>query len=117
MSSMTLFILIVSLIAFLFLFINLVLAPHSPYREKLSAFECGFHSFFQTRLPFNVQYFIFGILFLLLDLEIFLAFPFAASSLNNEVYGLIIFLMFLFTVTLGFTFELGKGALSNVDLN
>ena len=45
MSSMTLFILFVCIIAVLFLFINLVFAPHNPYQEKDSMFECGFHSF------------------------------------------------------------------------
>ena len=45
MSSMTLFILFVCIVAVLFLFINLVFAPHNPYQEKDSMFECGFHSF------------------------------------------------------------------------
>ena len=53
MSSMTIFIIFVSVIAILFLFINLVFAPHNPYQEKDSMFECGFHSFQQSRSPFN----------------------------------------------------------------
>jgi NADH-ubiquinone oxidoreductase chain 3 len=109
---MTLFIIIVAIIAILFLFINLVLAPHKPYQEKLSAFECGFHSFLQTRFPFNITFYIYGILFLLFDLEIFLVFPYAVSSYNNGIYGLTVIIVFLIIVTLGFIFELGKGALN-----
>lgn len=45
MSSMTLFIGFVSVIAILFLAINFIFAPHNPYQEKYSIFECGFHSF------------------------------------------------------------------------
>lgn len=112
MSSMTLFIAFICVIALLFLIINLIFAPHNPYQEKSSAFECGFHSFLQTRLPFNITFYIYGLLFLLFDLEIFLVFPYAVSSYNNEIYGLVIILIFLFLVTFGFIFELGKGALN-----
>jgi NADH-ubiquinone oxidoreductase chain 3 len=112
MSSMTIFILFVCIIAFLFLFINLVFAPHNPYQEKDSMFECGFHSFQQSRSPFNIAFFIYALLYLLLDLEVLLLFPFAVSGYVNNVYGLIITLFFIGVITLGFVYELGKGALN-----
>lgn len=109
---MTLFILFVSIIAILFLVLNLLFAPHNPYAEKFSIFECGFHSFLgQNRSQFNVKFFIFGLVFLLFDLEITLVFPFSVSQSFNSYYGLIIVIIFLFIVTIGFFFELGKGAL------
>lgn len=111
MSSMTFFILFVCIIALLFLFINLVFAPHNPYQEKYSVFECGFHSFHQTRLPFNIGFFIYALVYLLLDLEVLLVFPFTVSEYVNNIYGLSITLLFIFIITVGFVFELGKGAL------
>ena len=111
MSSMTFFILFVCIIAALFLVINLLLAPHNPYKEKVSAFECGFHSFLQTRLPFNISFFIYALLFLLFDLEILLIYPYAVSSYVNNVYGLVLVLIFTIILTIGFVFEIGKGAL------
>ena len=111
MSSMTFFILFICIVAALFLVINLLLAPHNPYKEKVSAFECGFHSFLQTRLPFNISFFIYALLFLLFDLEILLIYPYAVSSYVNSVYGLVIVLIFTIILTIGFVFELGKGAL------
>jgi NADH-ubiquinone oxidoreductase chain 3 len=109
---MTLFILIVVVIALLFLFINLVFAPHNPYQEKYSIFECGFHSFLgQNRTQFGVKFFIFALVYLLLDLEILLTFPFAVSQYVNNIYGLIITLGFISIITIGFIFELGKSAL------
>ena len=112
MSSMTLFILFVSIIAILFLVLNLLFAPHNPYAEKFSSFECGFHSFLgQNRSQFNVKFFIFGLVFLLFDLEITLVFPYAVSQSLNGIYGLIMVLIFLVIVTMGFIYELGKGAL------
>ena len=112
MSSMTLFILFVSVIALLFLVVNLLLAPHNPYQEKYSIFECGFHSFLgQNRTQFGVKFFIFALVYLLLDLEILLTFPFALSEYVNNIYGLIITLGFIGIITIGFVFELGKNAL------
>jgi NADH-ubiquinone oxidoreductase chain 3 len=112
MSSMTLFILFVSIIALLFLFINLLFAPHNPYQEKYSIFECGFHSFLgQNRTQFGVKFFIFALVYLLLDLEILLTFPFAVSEYVNNIYGLIITLGFIAIITIGFVYELGKSAL------
>jgi NADH-ubiquinone oxidoreductase chain 3 len=112
MSSMTIFIILVCIIALLFLVINLVFAPHNPYQEKYSIFECGFHSFLgQNRTQFGVKFFIFALVYLLLDLEILLTFPFAVSEYVNNIYGLIITLGFIGIITLGFVYELGKSAL------
>ena len=113
MSSMTIFIILVCIIALLFLAINLIFAPHNPYQEKYSIFECGFHSFLgQNRTQFGVKFFIFALVYLLLDLEILLTFPFAVSGYVNNIYGLIITLGFISIITIGFVFELGKGALN-----
>jgi NADH-ubiquinone oxidoreductase chain 3 len=109
---MTLFILFVSIIALLFLFINLIFAPHNPYQEKVSPFECGFHSFLQSRSPFNISFFIYALVYLLLDLEILLVFPYAVSEYANGVYGLMVALIFIIIVTIGFIFELGREALT-----
>jgi len=112
MSGMSILIILVCIIAILFLVINLVFAPHNPYAEKYSIFECGFHSFLgQNRTQFGVKFFIFALVYLLLDLEILLIFPFAVSEYVNNLYGLIITLSFIGVITLGFVYELGKSAL------
>jgi NADH-ubiquinone oxidoreductase chain 3 len=109
---MTLFIVFVAIIAILFLVINLLFAPHNPYQEKYSIFECGFHSFLgQNRTQFGVKFFIFALVYLLLDLEILLTFPFAVSEYVNNIYGLLVTLGFIAIITIGFIFELGKSAL------
>ena len=113
MTSTTFFIIFIPILALLLLFINLVLAPHNPYQEKNSAFECGYHSFLgQNRTQFSVSFFIFALLFLLFDLEILLVYPYSVSSYNNDIYGLIIMMLFFIALTLGFIFELGKNALT-----
>ena len=113
MTSQTFFFIFVPILAIILLAINLVLAPHNPYEEKDSAFECGFHSFLgQNRSEFSISFFIFALLFLLFDLEILLVYPYIVSAYVNDIFGLIIMLMFFLILTLGFAFELGKNALS-----
>jgi NADH-ubiquinone oxidoreductase chain 3 len=112
MTSMTFFLIFVPIIATLFLVINFLLAPHNPYQEKNSPFECGFHSFLgQNRTQFSISFFIFALLFLLFDLEILLVYPYVVSAYSNGIYGLMIMLIFFLALTLGFAFELGKNAL------
>lgn len=112
MSSLTFLFILVSIITILFLAINFLLAPHNPYQEKYSIFECGFHSFLgQNRTQFGVKFFIFALIYLLLDLEILVIYPFGLSGYENGIYGLIIVLIFIGIITAGFVFELGKNAL------
>ncbi len=112
MTSTTFFIIFIPILAIILLAVNLVLAPHNPYQEKDSVFECGFHSFLgQNRTQFGVKFFIFALVYLLLDLEILLTFPFALSAYVNNIYGLIVALLFIGIITIGFVFELGKSAL------
>lgn len=113
MTSQTFFFIFIPILAIVLLSINLILAPHNPYEEKDSAFECGFHSFLgQNRSEFSISFFIFALLFLLFDLEILLVYPYVVSSYVNGVFGLIIMLIFFIILTLGFAFELGKNALT-----
>lgn len=113
MTSTTFFIIFVPILGILLLALNLILAPHNPYQEKDSAFECGFHSFLgQNRTQFSVSFFIFALLFLLFDLEIVLIYPYSVSSYTNDIYGLVVMMVFFVLLTLGFIFELGKNALT-----
>ena len=113
MTATTFFIIFIPILSLVLLFVNLLLAPHNPYQEKDSVFECGFHSFLgQNRTQFSVSFFIFGLLFLLFDLEIILIYPYSVSGYNNDIYGLAIMMLFFVLLTLGFIFELGKNALT-----
>ena len=112
MSSMTFLFIFVTVLSLVFLLLNFIFAPHNPYQEKYSIFECGFHSFLgQNRTQFGVKFFIFALVYLLLDLEIVMIYPFAVSEYENGIYGLLVVLIFIIIITVGFIFELGKNAL------
>src|SRR3954470_23952112 len=102
MSSITFFFFFIIFLALILLSVNLILAPHNPYNEKKSTFECGFHSFLgQNRQQFSISFFIFALLFLLFDLEILLIYPYSVSHYTNEIYGLIIMIIFFILLTIG----------------
>ena len=112
MLSQIYFFIFIPILAMLLLVLNFIFAPHNPYEEKNSVFECGFHSFLgQNRSEFSISFFIFALLFLLFDLEILLVYPYVVSSYINSIFGLIIMLIFFLVLTAGFAFELGKNAL------
>src|ERR1700684_3621639 len=112
MTSTTFFFLFIPLLAIILLVVNLILAPHNTYQEKDRVFECGFHSFLgHNRTQFRISFFIFALICVLFDLEILLVYPYIVSGYTNDIYGLIIMLIFFVLLTLGFAFELGKNAL------
>ena len=113
MYSTTFFFVFIPIVALALLGLNYIFAPSKPYQEKDSVFECGFHSFLgQNRTQFSISFFIFGLLFLLFDLEILLLYPYVVSGYNNELFGLLVLILVLVILTIGFIFEIGKNALS-----
>ena len=94
-----------------FVVINFILSPKKPDPEKLSAYECGFEAFDDSRMEFDVRFYLVAILFIIFDLEIAFLFPWAISLGTIGLYGFISMLIFLFILTIGFIYEWKKGAL------
>ena len=116
MTSLTVLFLFVPVLVIILLGLNIVLAPHRPDFEKITAYECGFSPLEgQTRAPFNVAYYLVGILFLVFDLEIAVFYPLAVTLYQVNAYGFWIGMLFLALLTLGFVYELGAGALYFTD--
>jgi NADH-ubiquinone oxidoreductase chain 3 len=112
LGSTIFFIIFIPFLAFVLLGLSVLLGPHSPYEMKNASYECGFSGFLgQNRTEFAISFFIFGLVFLLLDLEILLVYPYTVSSYNNSSYGLFVVIIFLLLLTIGFVFEMAKGAL------
>ncbi len=80
-------------------------------REKLSPYECGFEAFEDSRMKFDVRYYLVCILFIVFDLEIVFLFPWAVALGSIGVAGLIAMVVFLGILTVGFIYEWKKGAL------
>ena len=94
-----------------FILLNFLFSPKNPDPEKLSAYECGFESFGDSRMEFDVRFYLVAILFIIFDLEIAFLFPWAVSLGNIGALGFWSMMIFLFVLTIGFIYEWKKGAL------
>lgn len=80
--------------------------------EKRSEYECGFEPFDSaTRLPFDVHFYLVGILFLIFDVEIALLFPWVLGLRTIGWFGFYLRLGFIVLLSIGFLYEWKRGAL------
>lgn len=113
MRPMTFFFVLVWSIVLIFLVINKVTSKKNSNKNKDEPFECGFTSFIQNWTGFfNVSFFQYSFTFLCVDLEIILLTPYTLTAKTISIYGLGIIIVFSALITIGFFFELGKGALN-----
>ena len=94
-----------------FVVLNFLFSPKNPDPEKLSVYECGFEAFGDSRMEFDVRFYLVAILFIIFDLEIAFLFPWAISLGNLGPLGFWSMMIFLFILTIGFVYEWKKGAL------
>ena len=80
-------------------------------RDKVSPYECGFEAYEDSRMKFDVRYYLVAILFIVFDLEIAFLFPWAVALSRIGVFGLIAMGVFLLILVVGFIYEWKKGAL------
>lgn len=88
-----------------------ILGPTRPDAEKLSPYECGFEAFDDSRMKFDVRYYLVAILFIIFDLEIAFLFPWAIVLEQIGWFGFAGMSVFLGILVIGFIYEWKKGAL------
>ena len=94
-----------------FIVLNFLFSPKNPDPEKLSAYECGFEPFGDSRMEFDVRFYLVAILFIIFDLEIAFLFPWAISLGKIGIIGFWSMMIFLLILTIGFIYEWKIGAL------
>jgi NADH-quinone oxidoreductase subunit A len=98
-------------IGLLLMGLGFLIGSGSKDPEKLSPYECGFEPFEDSRMKFDVRYYLVAILFIIFDLEIAFLFPWAVSLDAVGAFGLIAMGVFLAILVVGFIYEWKKGAL------
>ena len=94
-----------------FIILGKLLGPSRPDAEKNSPYECGFEAFEDSRMKFDVRYYLVAILFIIFDLEIAFLFPWAIVLDQVGTFGLVAMAVFLTVLVVGFIYEWKKGAL------
>lgn len=98
-------------IGLLLLALGFIIGSGSKDDEKLSPYECGFEPFEDSRMKFDVRYYLVAILFIIFDLEIAFLFPWAVSLDVVGGFGILAMGIFLAVLVVGFIYEWKKGAL------
>jgi NADH-quinone oxidoreductase subunit A len=105
------FLVVAGALALIIVVASLILARQKPDSEKLSPYECGFDPFEDSRVRFDVRYYLVAILFIIFDLEVAFLFPWAVSLGDVGLFGFWSMIVFLAVLTVGFIYEWNKGAL------
>ena len=110
-ATILIFLVISVSLGFGFIVINFLFSPSNLDSEKLSAYECGFEAFSDSRMKFDVRFYLVAILFIIFDLEVAFLFPWAVSLGKIGALGFWSMMIFLSVLTVGFIYEWKKGAL------
>ena len=85
--------------------LGFLFGPRRPDPAKLSPYECGFEAFEDSRMKFDVRYYLVAILFIVFDLEIAFLFPWAVALDSIGLVGLAAMGVFLLVLVVGFIYE------------
>ena len=78
------------------------LARQNPESEKLSAYECGFEPYEDTRQTSGINFCVIAILFLIFDIEIMFLIPWSISVSKLDLLGFWSMIDFLIELGIGF---------------
>lgn len=94
-----------------FLGIAALLRPSHPFPQKLLTYECGVDPVGEGWSQTYVRYFVYGLLFVVFDVEAVFIFPWAIILEQLGVFGLVEMLVFIFVLVLGLVYAIRKGVL------
>ena len=105
------FIIIGVLIGLVPIALGSIVSPRKPELEKYSPYECGFEPFEDTRIKFDIKFYLVSILFIIFDMEIVFLFPWTIVVYKIGFFGFFVMILFLIILFLGFFYEWWVGAL------
>jgi NADH-quinone oxidoreductase subunit A len=88
-----------------------LLRPSNPSPAKLKTYECGVDPVGEGWHQSYVRYYIFGLLFVIFDVEAVFIFPWAVLLEDLGMFGLVEMLIFIWILLMGLIFAIRKGVL------
>lgn len=87
------------------------ISPHNPTEKKLSSYECGEEPIGGSWIQFNVKYYLFGLAFVIFDVEALFLIPYVLVMKGQGMAVFIEMLLFVFILSLGLAYVWRKGDL------
>jgi NADH:ubiquinone oxidoreductase subunit 3 (subunit A) len=114
------FLVVFLVVAVLFALVPLALAwlwakkfsPQKPGAQKNAVYECGLESKGSAAIRFKSEYYLYGIIFLIFDVEALFLFPFAVAFLKLPLGAFVAMLVFILLLAEGLAWAWMKGVLS-----
>jgi NADH-quinone oxidoreductase subunit A len=103
--------LIAAVLAVAMFILSSVIGPKNPTPEKMMPFECGSDSTGTKNVRLSVKFYMTAILFVVLDVEVVLLYPWVISFRESGWSGLLLMAPFLTLLTVGLIYEWKKGAM------
>jgi NADH-quinone oxidoreductase subunit A len=86
-------------------------APRKPNPIKLDTYECGLETVGDSQVQFHIQYYIFGLVFLIFDIEAVFLFPWAVAFNQLALYMVVEGILFILILLAGLVYAWRKGVL------
>ncbi|MFE0504165.1 NADH-quinone oxidoreductase subunit A [Peribacillus butanolivorans] len=93
------------------LFLGRLLRPYKPNNMKYTTYESGIEPFQDSRVQFNVRYYLFGLMFVIFDVETVFLYPWAVAYDELGLFALIEMLFFVLILLLGLIYAWKKKVL------
>ncbi len=88
------------------------ITPTRPTREKLTAYESGEEPIGGGQGPVDVQYYLYVLVFLILDVEAIFLIPFVVAFADLSLTAIVVGAVFVLLLLDGWVYAIKKGALS-----
>lgn len=92
-------------------FMNWMVRPKKPNREKETTYECGSDTIGSTWIQFKINYFLYALIFLVFDIETVFLYPWAVKFKVLGWFAFAEMLVFIAILLIGLIYAWKKGAL------
>jgi NADH:ubiquinone oxidoreductase subunit 3 (subunit A) len=91
--------------------ISSIISPRKPNKIKQSTYECGMETVGANWVQFKAQYYIFGLVFLVFDVETVFLFPWAVALGKLSIFAVLEGVLFILVLIAGLVYAWRKGML------
>jgi NADH:ubiquinone oxidoreductase subunit 3 (subunit A) len=88
-----------------------LIAPRKPNKIKQQTYECGIETVGDAWVQYRVQYYIFGLVFLVFDIEAVFLYPWAAAFDILPLFAVVEGILFILILIAGLVWAWRKGVL------
>jgi NADH-quinone oxidoreductase subunit A len=88
-----------------------ILRPNRPTKEKQTTYESGIEPFQDSRVQFNVRYYMFALMFVIFDVETVFLYPWAVAYDELGFFALIEMMIFIVMLLIGLIYAWKKKVL------